>query len=546
MKKTLKALAITVVVVLIILIAIPFFIDVNRFRPKVESEMTSALGRKSEVGNLSLSIITGSVAADNISIADDPAFSKSPFLTAKSLKIGVELIPLIFSKELHVTGITLDEPSVTLLSNAKGVWNFSSLGKSGPTASQKPGDVVPAATRSNSAGLGDFSVAKINVNDGKVTIGKANSSAKPLVVDKVNLEVKDFSATTQFPFTLSAALPNGGSLKLDGKAGPLAAADTPLSATLNLQKLDLAALGADPKLGLAGLGNLDGSLDSDGKTADVKGTLTADKLKLSPKGSPAPRAVEVKFATNYDLQKQGGNLSQGDISYGKAVVRLTGRYQMEGESTVLNMKLDGQGMPVDDLETLLPALGIVLPSGSSLKGGTISTSLGITGPTDKLVITGPVKLENTTLTGFDLGGKLGALSAFGGKAASSKDTAIQNVSADVRVAPEGTKTDNVNLNVPSLGVVTGSGTISPEGALNYHMSANLSGVAGGLTKVVTLGGGKGGGIPFMIEGTTSDPKFVPDVKGMAGGALQGVLGGKSGTQGQNPASALQGLFKKKP
>ena len=162
------------------------------------------------------------------------------------------------------------------------------------------------------------------------------------------------------------------------------------------------------------------------------------------------------------------------------------------------------------------------------------------------MITGPVKLENTTLTGFDLGGKLGALAAFAGKSASSKDTVIQNFSTDARVAPEGTKTDNINLNVPSLGVVTGAGTISPQGALNYHMVANLSGVAGGLTQVIGFGGGKGGGIPFMIEGTTSDPKFVPDVKGMAGSALQGVLGGKTGTQGQNPASALQGLFKKKP
>jgi AsmA protein len=216
---------------------------------------------------------------------------------------------------------------------------------------------------------------------------------------------------------------------------------------------------------------------------------------------------------------------------------------MEGAATVVNMRLDGQGMPVDDVESLLPALGVTLPSGSRLKGGTLSGNLGIVGPTDKLVISGPVKLENTTLTGFDLGGKLGALAAFTGKSTSSKDTVIQNFSADVRQAPEGTRTDNINLNVPSLGVVTGSGTISPEGALNYHMVANLGGVAGGLTQVVSFGGGKGGGIPFMIEGTTSDPKFVPDVKGLAGGALQGVLGGK---QGQNPVGALEGLFKKKP
>jgi AsmA protein len=547
--KILRVVAIVVAVIVVILIALPFFINVNSFKPKIESEMSAALGRKSEVGNLSLSIITGSVSVDNISIADDLAFSKSPFLTARSLKVGVELLPLIFSKELHVTGVTLHEPSITLLSNAKGVWNFSTIGTSAPKASQKPAEVVPAAAKSEGGGLGGFSVAKVNVNNGKLVIGKVNSSEKPITIDKVNLEVRDFSATSQFPFKLSAALPSGGDLNLDGKAGPLSGEGTPVSAALKIAKADLAAIGADPSVGLAGLANLDGTLDSNGKTAKVNGTVTADKLKMSPKGSPAPRPVEVKFATNYDLKRQGGDLSQGDVSYGKAVVHLTGRYQMEGAATVVNMKLDGQAMPVDDLESLLPSLGVILPSGSSLKGGTLSTTLAISGPTDKLVITGPIKVENTALTGFDMGGKLGALAAFGGKTASSKDTVIQNCSTDVRVAPEGTKADNINLTVPSIGVVTGSGTVSPAGALDFHMLADLKGGLGGaLTEVATLGGGgkKGGGIPFMIEGTTSDPKFVPDVKGLAEGAVQQAIGGKLGKQAQNPAGALQGLFKKKP
>ena len=551
MSKLLKIVGIAVAVIVILLIAIPFFINVNSFKPQVESGMTTALGRESKVGDLGLSLLSGSVTADNISIADDPAFSKGQFLTAKSLKIGVELIPLIFSKELHVTGVTLDEPSITLLLNAKGVWNFASIGEGGPktgqTTSQKPAEAVPASSKSSSPGMGDFSVARVNVNHGKLVIGKANSSAKPLTIDNVNLEVKNFSAISQFPFTLSAGLPNGGKLKLDGNAGPIKAGNTPVSAKLNVDKLDLATVGADPSLGLAGMAALDGTLESDGKNAKLAGTLTADKLKMDPKGTPAPRPVQVKFATNYDVLKQSGNLSQGDISYAKAVVHLTGRYQMEGESTVLNMKLDGQGMPVDDVESLLPALGVVLPSGSGLKGGTLSTTLGISGPTNKLVIAGPIKIENTALTGFDLGSKLGALSAFTGKAPSSKDTAIQNCSTDVRMAPEGTKTDNINLNVPSIGVVTGSGTISPEGALNYHMNANLSGAGGGALTTVAGGKGGGGGIPFMIEGTTANPKFVPDVKGMAGGLAKEALGGKlGGASAQNPAGALSGFLKKKP
>src|SRR5437870_9546341 len=78
------------------------------------------------------------------------------------------------------------------------------------------------------------------------------------------------------------------------------------------------------------------------------------------------------------------------------------------------MKLNAQNMPVDDLEAMLPALGVVLPSGSSLKGGTLSTALAISGPVAKPVITGPIKLVQTKLAGFNLGSKLSAINALSG------------------------------------------------------------------------------------------------------------------------------------
>ena len=59
-------------------------------------------------------------------------------------------------------------------------------------------------------------------------------------------------------------------------------------------------------------------------------------------------------------------------------------------------------------------------------------------------------------------------------------------------------------------------------------------------------------VPFSVRGTTSDPTFVPDVKGTAESLIQ-LETGKSGQPGQNqPAKslgdALKNLFgkKKKP
>jgi hypothetical protein len=99
MKRNLKIAGIVVVGLLAILIALPLIVNINSFRPKIESELTNALGRQVTLGDLSLSILGGKVGVENVSIADDPRFSKSPFLTAKSLKVGVKLMPLIFSKE---------------------------------------------------------------------------------------------------------------------------------------------------------------------------------------------------------------------------------------------------------------------------------------------------------------------------------------------------------------------------------------------------------------------------------------------------------------
>ena len=518
--KILKIVGIVVAILLVILIALPFLINVNSFRPKIESELSDALGRQVTVGNLSLSLLSGNVEAENIAVADDPKFSKSPFVTAKSLKIGVEMMPLIFHKELNITGITLADPQITLLKTPAGTWNFSSLGGANKqkAAPEKSGGTPPQ----------HISVAKLNIENGKLIVGKANSTAKPTVYDKVNIEVTNFSLTAQFPFTMTASLPGSGDIKIDGKAGPISADDaakTPFEAAVKVNNMNIEASGfVDKATGIAGLANFNGTLSSNGSQAKAVGLFTGSKMVFSPKGSPAPKNITIKHTVSVDLDKQVMTISQGDVGIGGAQAHLTGTIASQGEAQIANLKLNAPGMSVDELEAMLPAFGVILPSGSKLSGGTLSTELSIVGPTDKLVVAGPVKLANTKLANFDLGSKLGALSAFAGKAVSSPDTAIQTFSLDARQSPAGTQASNINLTVPALGVITGAGTVSPAGALAFKMLANLhGGMAGGLTEVAALGSGKNG-IPFAIEGTTANPKFIPDITGIVGGVAQGALG----------------------
>jgi AsmA protein len=537
-KRWLRVAGIAVAVLVVLLIALPFLINVNSFRPKIESEATNALGRQVKLGDLSLSILSGTVGVEDISIADDPAFSKSPFVTAKSLQVGVELMPLIFSKQLNVTDITLEAPQITLLKTPSGKWNFSNIGAA---SAQK----TPESPKAGGSALPNFSIAKLNVNHGKLLVGKANSSVKPVVYDDLNISVKNFSFTSQFPFQLTAQLPGSGDVNISGKAGPINADDTtktPLETAIKANNMNIVALGLiDPASGIAGLANLDGTLASDGNRAKAVGLLTAKQLKLSPKGTPAPKTVSIKHAVDVDLDKQSGTISQGDVAIGSAQAHVTGTFHTQGEAQVVNLKLNAPNMPVDELEAMLPSMGVVLPSGSQLKGGTLSAELSIAGPVDKLVITGPVRLANTQLANFDLGSKLGALSAFAGKSVSNPNTSVQNASLNARVSPEGTTADNVNLMVPEIGVITGAGTISPQGALAFKMVADLhGGMVGGLSKVAGARSGQGG-IPFAIEGTTSNPKFVPEVGGAVAGLAKGELGNVAKGQVPGASNVTKGL-----
>ena len=142
----------------------------------------------------------------------------------------------------------------------------------------------------------------------------------------------------------------------------------------------------------------------------------------------------------------------------------------------MNLKLNGPNMPVDDLEAMLPAVGVVLPPKATLKGGDLDVALTSSGAVDKLVTAGNIRLQNTELANFNLGQKMAAISALSGKT-TGNDTSIQNFSSDVHMAPEGTQANNINLNIPSIGVLTGAGTVSPANALAFKMRADVQGMA---------------------------------------------------------------------
>ena len=62
--------------------------------------MGGAVGRKVSLGHIHLSLLSGSLAIDEVSIGDDPAFGAEPFISAKAVSVGVEMMPLIEGGEI--------------------------------------------------------------------------------------------------------------------------------------------------------------------------------------------------------------------------------------------------------------------------------------------------------------------------------------------------------------------------------------------------------------------------------------------------------------
>jgi AsmA protein len=514
MKRVLLVAGGIIGLLLVAALSLPFLIDPNHFRLLLEQKLSQSLAREVKLGDLKLSVLSGAIEAADLSISDNPAYSKQPFVQAKSLDVAVELWPLVASRQVHVTGLTIDHPSIALIQSQNGEWNFSNLGGNAPASAK-------AAPENGTKNDLDLSVKLLKITGGRFSLGHTGAHTRPLVLEDVDIEVKDFSAATAFPFSLSAKLVGGGKVKLSGQAGPIDAentAHTPFNAKVNLDGVDLAGAGLNQNApAVAGVLSLDGSCNSDGKTAKLTTKIKGEKLKLAKEGTPAKKNIELDFAANHDLRKRSGRVTQGDIHIGGAVARLSGTYAEEGETTSVHLALNGDQMPIPELEAFLPSLAVALPRGSTLQGGTATLKLSMEGPFARLLTTGTVSLDNTKLAGFDLGRKMAVIEALAG-IKNAGDTEIQTFHSAVKVGPDGASADNIQLIVPSIGNLDGSGTVSPSNALDFKMRATV----------------RGAGIPFTVSGVAADPVIRPDVKAAvkqevgkaAGGLLRGLLGGK--------------------
>ena len=122
-----QRIVLAVIVVIVLGILVPPFINVNRYRGRIAESMSNAVGRNVTIGSVELRLLPQpGFYLENVGIADDPAISAEPMLHAEEVRADLRLRSLWHGR-LELAKLKLTYPSLNLVRGANGQWNFESI-----------------------------------------------------------------------------------------------------------------------------------------------------------------------------------------------------------------------------------------------------------------------------------------------------------------------------------------------------------------------------------------------------------------------------------
>jgi len=220
--KVFAGILIVLFLLILLIFALPFLIDLNKYQDQYRPVIEDALNRKITLKNIRLTIWPRiGVRVNGFTVLDDPNFSSAPFASLTSLDVGVKLMPLL-SKRVEIEEITLRDPIITVIKNQVGIMNISTLG---PRSPAKPKEMVPTEpTGGPLRALALLAVDQLSITGGKLTY-RDLSRAKPseYSVDDMHLEVKSVRMGAMPTLRLTATVqPYHFPVGVHGRFGPLA------------------------------------------------------------------------------------------------------------------------------------------------------------------------------------------------------------------------------------------------------------------------------------------------------------------------------------
>jgi hypothetical protein len=150
----------------------------DQFRSRLEQSLGSALGRKVEIGNVSLQILPRpGFSLSDLSVRDDPEFSLEPILRAE--EVSATLHPSsLWRWRIEIATLSFKDASLNLVRRADGRWNVEPILERAAHA--------PAAPTAESAAEERFRFPYIEVNNGRVNL-KLGAEKMPYALTDADL-----------------------------------------------------------------------------------------------------------------------------------------------------------------------------------------------------------------------------------------------------------------------------------------------------------------------------------------------------------------------
>lgn len=207
MKKLLIALGALILVVLVVLVSVPFFVDVDHYRPMIVEKANENLNGRLELGKLKLSL-WGAVKVNAESIKLTVNGFQKPLVDTNQFALEIPFSSLLSGRPLVIA--VLKAPKIDIEKNAAGEMNMMKLMKSAAAAK---GAAVDSGAARGTASAGSQEPPKVpafiagamlglSIQDGEVVytdaVSKAKYSVTGLSLDARNL---GFASTMELHFT---------------------------------------------------------------------------------------------------------------------------------------------------------------------------------------------------------------------------------------------------------------------------------------------------------------------------------------------------------
>jgi len=414
--------AIVGILVLVIVVAVVIFaatFNVNKYRGTIQSQLEKRLGRSVVLGDMGLKLFPPRFRVEDLVIADDRSFNPDvPFIKAQELDVSVQLAPLLH-KQVEIDSLTLQRPSVNLIKNSAGIWNFASLGHPAETNSTPPGgqpqpQTTPSkpsptsAQQTQPSNDQQFSLGQLTIQDGQISLLDQQQSRTPTLYDHIDLTLTNFAPNE--PFTIDAAVHMAGAgsqeVRVQGKGGPLVPeqpAATPFQGTLELKQVGVADL--SKFLNSPALAGTDGVLTGKTNIHSEQGKLTVqgetNVLNAKIKGMELGYPIAAQYDLTDDLPADMITIRSTTLKLGPTPLEVSGTVNAKPTPGELALNVRANNVSLAEAAKLLAASGVALSQGTSVTGNA-TINIEARGAANKPALNGTITASNVQMTGKDI------------------------------------------------------------------------------------------------------------------------------------------------